>query len=153
MKKLLLVPVVAALAAAGAASAAGLDVTQGAPLQTGTTTKLDCAASATVSQWGTDEGNGAGPVVLNAEVKLAPGHTCAGRMFVYTLDGTGAEFGPSGSVQTTPGVDSYRVQFGDATQGRDARLAGGAKAAQVEGARITIDQGFTDYDPAGASGR
>src|SRR4051812_49098733 len=71
MKKLIAVPVVAVLAAGAAASAAGFaGGVSAAPVQSGDTWDLECARSAQVVEWGTND-HTATPYVDTALIKLS----------------------------------------------------------------------------------
>jgi hypothetical protein len=143
MKKLLAVPAIAILAAAGAASAAGFagGVSAG-PLQTGQTNDLECAVSAHVQEWGMND-HTANPYVDTALVRLE-GSQCEGQavhIIALNPDGTqksnyrGAAKVPSQSH----GTQFVRIQLNNWPVG------------ETEAVRISVDPGHSGIAAGGAS--
>ena len=143
MKKLIVVPVIAMLAAAGAASAAGFagGVTSG-PLQVGQTNDLECADSAQIIEWGYND-HLATPNVVNVRVQLN-GANCAGQSInVLPLKADGTQFGPraAGRIPAqAPGTQTVRVSF-------DSPM----DAEQLKSVRVSVDPGYTG-EPEGTIG-
>lgn len=134
MKKLLAVPAIAVLAAAGAASAAGFagGVSAG-PLQVGQTNDLECAASARVIEWGFND-HLATPNVVNARVLLTDSE-CAGQaVTVLPLNADGSQMGPraTGRIPAQPsGPQTVRIDFDSPVN-----------AEQLKSVRISVDPGY-----------
>jgi hypothetical protein len=142
MKKLLVVPAIAVLTAAGAASAAGFagGVSSG-PLQVGQTGDLECATSAKIIEWGYND-HLATPNVVNARVQLNGAQCSDQSLTVLPLKSDGTQFGPraAGRIPAQPGgVQTVRVQF-------DTPM----DAAQLTSVRISIDPGFA-IEPYGTT--
>jgi hypothetical protein len=143
MKKLIVVPVIAMLAAAGAASAAGFTggVTSG-PLQVGQTNDLECADSAQIIEWGYND-HLATPNVVNVRVQLN-GANCAGQSIsVLPLKADGTQFGPraAGRIPSqAPGTQTVRVSF-------DSPM----DAEQLKSVRVSVDPGYAG-EPDGTIG-
>lgn len=110
MKKLLIIPAVAIVAAAGAASASQLVFNDTATMQAGQTTDLSCADSAQVVGWGYEHDDAS---VSSVRIALdEQGEQCVGaEMFVTVLDEAGASLVGTTPVDITSVQDSYSVKF------------------------------------------
>ncbi|QIG41790.1 hypothetical protein G5V58_02465 [Nocardioides anomalus] len=135
MKKLIIVPAVAMVAAVGAASAAGFagGVSAG-PLQVGQTNNLECAKSAQVVEWGYND-HLPTPNVVNVRVKLADA-TCSNQsLTVLPLKADGSQYGPraAGRIPAQASGDQYvRLEFDNPMD-----------AEQLKSVRISVDPGFS----------
>lgn len=134
MKKLIAVPVIAVIAGAGAASAAGFagGVSAG-PIQSGDATDLTCAHSAQVIEWGTNDHLNP-PNVVNARIQLN-GANCSGQALHFialTPAGTEMARAASGRIADQPNGTQYaRVTFPTPV-----------KVADLNAVRITVDPGY-----------
>jgi hypothetical protein len=145
MKKLIAVPVVAVLAAGAAASAAGFagGVTAG-PIQSGDNWDLECAASAQVVEWGTNDHH-ATPNVVNALVKLNSAE-CQGQavhLIALKPDGTELARFKSEKLKTDLASGTQYVRL-------EAKDANGVPVKDLRAIRITIDGGSSSM-PFGGS--
>lgn len=135
MKKLIAIPVMAVVAALGAASAAGFagGVSAG-PIQSGDATDLTCATSAKVVEWGTNDHLNP-PNVVNARIQLN-GAQCSGQalhVISLTPGGTQQHRATSGFIATQPAGTQYaRVTFPTPIPVGD-----------LNAVRITIDPGYS----------
>lgn len=140
MKKLIAVPVVAVLAAVGAASAAGfVGGVSAAPIQSGDTTDLQCATSASVVEWGhADHTNP--PYVDTALVKLT-GSECQGQaVHLIALSPGGTELARFKSERLNPsllsGTHYIRLSY-QSPAGQP-----GIATADLNAIRISVDGGY-----------
>ena len=134
MKKIIVVPALAMIAAVGAASAAGFagGVSAG-PLQVGQTNDLECATSAKVIEWGYND-HLATPNVVNARVQLNGADCSDQALTVLPLTPGGTQYGPraTGRIPAQPaGTQTVRVEF-------DTPM----DAEQLKSVRISIDPGY-----------
>lgn len=145
MKKLIAVPVVAVIAAVGAASAAGFAGGVSAnPLQTGQTGDLECARSASVVTWGTDDSK-AVPTVDYALVKLSDSECQGQAVYLLALNSAGGEMARFKSTRIDPTLASGEQYV------KVAAPAGGVPVASLNAVRITVDQGFGGMDVGGSN--
>lgn len=139
MKKLIAVPVVAVIAAVGAASAAGFagGVSAG-PVQSGQTDKLDCANSASVVEWGTNDDKPV-PYVDTALVKLSDS-TCQGNVVhLIALTEDGRELARFGSKRLSANLASGTQYIRLSTAGSPNS---GVPIEDLNAVRITVDPGY-----------
>lgn len=139
MKKYAIAGAVAVSAFAFSAFAASLDVNAGT-LQAGEDRDLECADAANVAAWGYDDTNGTN--LLSVKIDLV-GNECSGGEHLHALlldaDGSQLARGMDENGANPPraideGVDEYTFYF-----------PGGVDVQLVEGIRIGIDQGNSDY--------
>lgn len=147
MKKLIAVPVVAVIAAVGAASAAGfVGGVSAAPIQSGSSNDLECAHSAKVIEWGTDESKPV-PTVENALIKLTDS-TCQGQaVHLIAQNSNGSEMARFTSTRLRrhlePGDQFLRV---------NAR-GGGIPVENLKAIRITVKPGDQSMPVGGENAR
>ncbi len=134
MKKLIVVPALAMVAAVGAASAAGFagGVSAG-PLQVGQTSDLECAASAKIVEYGYND-HTATPYVDNVRVRL-DGAQCEGQaVHVIALTPAGTQDGNKrGAAKVS--AQAHGTQY--------VRIpVNNWDAEQLKSVRISIDPGY-----------
>jgi hypothetical protein len=145
MKKFIAVPIVAVVAAVGAASAAGFAGGVSAnPVQSGQTGDLECAHSASVVTWGTDESKPV-PTVDYAVVKLGDSECQGQGVYLIALNSNGSEMARFQSTRIPSTLAS-----GDQYVKMDAP-AGGVPVANLNAVRITVDQGFGGMPVSGSN--
>jgi hypothetical protein len=132
MKKLIAVPIVAVIAAGGAASAASFagGVSAG-PIQSGDTNDLTCASSARVIEWGAND-HTFPPNVVSARVQLNHS-TCEGNALHVLAKGKNGDWvrAASGVITDSGATDTARVTF-----------ASPINVSDLTGVRITVDPGY-----------
>jgi hypothetical protein len=136
MKKLIAIPVMAVIAAVGAASAAGfIGGVSAGPIQSGDASDLTCATSARVVEWGTNDHLNP-PNVVNAKIQLTGAHCSGQALHVMSLTpgGTQQHRATSGLIASQPdGIQFARVSFPAGDQ---------PTVAELNAVRITIDPGY-----------
>lgn len=148
MKKLIAVPVVAVIAAVGAASAAGFvgGVSAG-PVQSGDTWDLECAHSASVVEWGTNE-SAAVPYVDNGLIKLTDSE-CQGQavhMVALKPDGTELARFQSKRLASTLGSGEQFIRLFHA-----GSPSSGVPVSDLNAVRITVDPGYPSMTVGGSN--
>lgn len=147
MKKLVAVPALAMLAAVGAASAAGFaGGVSAAPVQSGSTSDLACANSASVVEWGTNDHTNP-PYVDTALVKLSDSDCQGQAVHLIALTPAGTEYARFASKRIEPtlaaGTHYIRLAY--------AGPAGtGVPVENLNAIRITVDGGYPGM-PVGGS--
>ncbi|GAB2885021.1 hypothetical protein [Nocardioides pacificus] len=139
MKKLIAVPVVAVLAAVGAASAAGfVGGVSAAPIQSGDTYDLQCATSASVVEWGHNDHTNP-PYVDSALIKLTDSECQGQAVHLIALSPGGTELARFKSERLDPAL-------GAGTQYIRLAYAGppgsGVPTADLNAIRISVDGGY-----------
>jgi hypothetical protein len=134
MKKLIAIPAIAVLAAAGAASAAGFtNGVSAGPIQSGDTWDLTCASGAKVVEWGLND-HLAQPNVVNARVRLDSADCAGEALHFLVLTESGTE-----SVRATPGRIASQPSGG--SQYARVSFATPVDVDDLNQIRISIDPG------------
>jgi hypothetical protein len=149
MKKLLAVPAIAILAAAGAASAAGFaGGVSAAPIQTGDANDLTCASSARIVEYGNND-HVAVPFVDSVKVQLNDAECQGQAVHVVALKADGTEldrFKPSRVPTNLASGTQYVTLYHAGYPG-----VSGIKTTDLDKLRVSIDGGYAGIPSNGSN--
>lgn len=151
MKKLIAVPAIAMVAAVGAASAAGFaGGVSAAPVQSGSTNDLVCAASASVVEWGTADHLNP-PRVENALVKLSDSDCQGQAVHLIALRPDGTEYARFASKRLDPSLAAGTQYVRLNVESIGGVPAAGVPVENLNAIRITVDGGWSTMPVGGTN--